>query len=298
MVQIHSHKIRSGLDRSLRHKGEDAAARYPALLSEAERIAASVIHGTHGRRQPGSGETFWEYRHHQKEDSAASIDWRRSARSDQYFVRETEWEAANAVYLWRDGQPGMALGSDKAQSKRDRAAVCLIAMASLLIRGGERISVLGETGPARSGRKALEICSYTLAMGKGAPASVEAPDLPRHSRVILASDFLEPPETWSARLGALKTTGAQGVLLRMIDPAEDDFPFAGRTLFKDPETRGDLLLGRAEQARDTYRTLWDDHGQTLARMARQHGFTLITHRTDRPATQAVMSLYQAISGLV
>lgn len=298
MVQMRRHTLRPDQVHRLRHEGEAAASRYPALLAEAERIATSVMHGTHGRRRPGSGETFWEYRHHQREDGAAAIDWRRSAMSDQLFVRETEWEAANAIYLWRDGSEGMALGSGQRSCKRDRAAVCLIALASLLVRGGERIGVLGETGPARSSRKALEICSHSLVMGPGAAGVVEAPDMPRHARIVLASDFLQPVETWQVRLAGLKALNAKGILLRIIDPAEEDFPFKGRTRFQDPGAADDLLFGRAEAAREDYQALWADHGLALREMARKSGFTLIEHRTDRPATQAVMALYQAISGQV
>lgn len=282
--------------RHLRHEAEHAAARFPALLAEAERIAASVIHGTHGRRRPGSGESFWEYRHYRREDSAAVIDWRRSARGDQLFVRESEWEAANAVYLWRDGSPGMALASPGLAHKRDRAAVCLMALASLLHQGGERMAALGETGRARSGRTGFELTVHALAEGPGQKRAVEAPELPRHARVVLASDFLDPPETWAARLAALTASGVEGVLLRIVDPAEEDFPFSGRTRFKHPALGGELVFGRAESAREAYRALWAEHGEALAALARRAGFTLVTHRTDRPAASAVLALYQALAG--
>lgn len=282
---------------TLRREAETAASRFPALLAEAGHIAASVVHGTHGRRRPGTGETFWEYRHYRHEDAASVIDWRRSARGDQLFVRETEWEAANAVYLWRDGSPGMALGSPGLALKRDRAAVCLMALASLLGQGGERIAALGETGRARSGRTGLELTMHALAEGPGAPRSVEAPDLPRHARVVLASDFLDPAETWAARLSALTAAGAEGVLLRIVDPAEEDFPFTGRTRFKDPARGGDLVFGRAESARDAYRRLWSEQGEAIQALARRAGFTLITHRSDRPASSAVLALYQAVAGM-
>ncbi|PWE16726.1 DUF58 domain-containing protein [Marinicauda salina] len=281
----------------LRHEAERAAAALPPLLAEAERIAASVAHGVHGRRKPGTGETFWEYRRYSHEDPASSIDWRRSARGDHLFVRETEWEAANAVFLWRDGSPGMALGSPGLPTKRDRAAVCLIAIAALLSRGGERVAALGETGRARSGRTGLEIAAAALAQGPGDPVSVEAPALPRHARVVLASDFLDPPETWAARLKRLSEAGAQGALLRIVDPAEEDFPFEGRTRFLSPGGGGEsLLFGRAESAREAYHEVWRRHGAALEDVARTAGWTLITHRTDRPAASAVLALHQSLAG--
>lgn len=282
----------------LRRDAERAASRFPALLAEAEQVAASIAHGVHGRRRSGAGETFWEYRHHRPEDGARAVDWRRSARGDQLYVRETEWEAANAVYLWRDGSTGMEAGSKGLPSKRDRAAVCLIAAASLLVRGGERVAALGETGRPRSGRPALDIAGRALADGPGAAASVESPDIARHARIVLASDFLDPPETWRARLSGLAARGGRGVLLRIIDPAEEDFPFAGRTRFNAPSSGPSLLFGRAEDARARYGEVWAEHGAALHDVARRAGWTLITHRTDRPAASAVLALYQALEGAV
>lgn len=285
-----------GLHLPLRREAEQAASRFPALLAQAEQIAATIAHGAHGRRRAGSGETFWEYRHHRAEDGARAVDWRRSARGDHLYVRETEWEAANAVYLWRDGSPGMAAGSPGLPAKRDRAAVCLIALASLLVRGGERIAALGETGRPRSGRPALELAGRALADGPGAAASVESPDIARHARMVLASDFLDPPETWAARLSAAAAQGGRGVMLRVVDPAEEDFPFTGRTRFTAPGRSEALIFGRAEDARARYREVWSEHGAGLNAAARKAGWTLITHRTDRPAAAAVLALYQALEG--
>lgn len=279
----------------LRREAEHTASRFPELLAEAERIAASVAHGAHGRRRPGTGETFWEYRRHRAEDGVRAVDWRRSARSDHLFVRETEWEAANAVYLWRDGTPGMQAGSKDLPSKQNRAAVCLIAVGSLLARGGERIAALGEPGRARAGRAALEPVARALSDGPGDAGAVEAPDLPRHARVVLASDFLDPPETWARRLSALSASGARGVLLRVVDPAEEDFPFTGRTRFEAAGGAEALVFGKAQDARAAYRALWASHGEQLRALARRAGWTLVTHRTDRPASNAVLALHQALS---
>ncbi len=281
---------------ALRHAGEEAAASLPALLAEADRIAATVAQGVHGRRRSGVGETFWQYRHHRPEDGRAAIDWRQSARSDQLFVRQNEWEAANTVWLWRDGGASMRFTSSRQQaSKMDRAAVCLIALSTLLTHGGERVSVLGESAIPRTGALGLERTSRRLALGPGAMSAVEAPPISRFGQVVLASDFLDPIETWAARLARFSAQEAGGVLLRIVDPAEEDFPFSGRTRFEPPGGGESLLFGRAEEARAVYQKRWLEHGDALTALARQHGWSLITHRTDRPATSAVLSLYRALA---
>ena len=56
------------------------AASLPRLMLEARRIAANVIHGVHGRRRAGAGESFWQYRRFVSGAPSQNVDWRRSAR--------------------------------------------------------------------------------------------------------------------------------------------------------------------------------------------------------------------------
>ena len=128
----------------LRHRAEQLAATLPPLLVAAERVAATVAQGVHGRRRVGQGETFWQYRHYDLGDQPQSIDWRQSAKSDMVFVREMEWEAAQSVWIWRDASASMSWSSDRNhQSKRERADLLTLALAVLLMRGGEHVALLG-----------------------------------------------------------------------------------------------------------------------------------------------------------
>ena len=60
-----------------------------------------------GRRRVGQGDSFWQYRPFLSGDGQSRIDWRASGKSDRHFVRETEWEAAQSVFLWRDASASM-----------------------------------------------------------------------------------------------------------------------------------------------------------------------------------------------
>src|SRR5205823_14024876 len=117
--------IRDGYDlepsRRAVAQGRTLAATMPRLVLEARRVAATVIHGLHGRRRAGSGENFWQFRRFVSGEEARRIDWRRSARDDNLYVREREWEAAHTIWLWPDRSPSMAFSSRLArESKLDR----------------------------------------------------------------------------------------------------------------------------------------------------------------------------------
>src|SRR6201997_4403387 len=111
-------------------EGRTLAATMPRLMLEARRVAASIIHGMHGRRRAGPGENFWQYRRFVSGEPAARVDWRRSARDDHLYVREQEWEAAHTVWIWPDRSPSMAFASKQARdSKLERTLIVAFALA-------------------------------------------------------------------------------------------------------------------------------------------------------------------------
>ena len=120
-------------------------------------MASSVQQGIHGRRRAGMGESFWQFRRYAPGDAAARIDWRQSARTDKLFIREREWEAAQNVYLWADSSGSMRYGSNKnLPTKTERAHVLMLALASLLVRGGEQAIWLGAEPVRARGKTGLE----------------------------------------------------------------------------------------------------------------------------------------------
>src|SRR5689334_25347369 len=131
--------------------GRTLAASMPRLILEARKIAATVIHGLHGRRRAGSGENFWQFRRYVPGEEARRIDWRRSARDDNLYVREQEWEAAHTIWIWPDRSASMAFASKKSRdSKLERALIVAFALAELLVEGGERVGVPGIMHPTGS----------------------------------------------------------------------------------------------------------------------------------------------------
>jgi len=131
--------------------GRTLAANLPRLILESRKIAATVIHGLHGRRRAGSGENFWQFRRFVSGEEARRIDWRRSARDDNLYVREREWEAAHTIWLWPDRSPSMAFSSRLArESKLDRTLTIAFALAEILVEAGERVGLPGLMRPTGS----------------------------------------------------------------------------------------------------------------------------------------------------
>jgi uncharacterized protein (DUF58 family) len=209
---------------------EQLGASLPPLLVQAERVAATVMPGLHGRRRAGPGESFWQFRPYVAGDQASRIDWRQSGKSDRLFIRETEWEAAQTVALWVAAGPGMDWRSSKeVPAKALRAQLLLLALASLLLRGGERVRLFGLPRPF-AGRHALPAIAGSLPQMARRP---EDPRIARHARAVLFGDFWETLEDTRRAVGALATQGVRGHLVQVIDPAEETLPYAGRVRFEE-----------------------------------------------------------------
>jgi uncharacterized protein (DUF58 family) len=287
-------------DPAVRQRAEELASTLPPLLVAAERVAATVAQGVHGRRRVGPGESFWQFRRYEHGDAATVIDWRQSAKSDRLFVRQQEWEAAQSVWLWRDNSPSMHFKSNFAsQQKVERATLLLLALAALLVRGGERIGLLGDSRIPGSGRGALARVSQTLIThsraDKPSASLPPAAQLPRHATLILIGDFLSPPEEMETIIRGYAGRGVGGHLLQVLDPVEEDLPFEGRTEFEGVEGEGRLVVSRVEGLRDLYISKLASQRAALRQLTRAAGWTFTQHRTDRPPQVPLLTLYELLS---
>ena len=275
--------------------GRTLAASMPRLILEARKIAATVIHGLHGRRRSGSGENFWQFRRYVPGEEARRIDWRRSARDDNLYVREQEWEAAHTIWIWPDRSPSMHFVSKLArESKLDRALTIGFALAEVLVEAGERVGIPGLTRPTGS-RAVIERMAEAIIHDPRERPSLPVGFAPAMlSEVVVLSDLWSPIAEIRATLTQLSANGSQGHLVQVVDPAEETFPYSGRVEFTEPETGVQITAGRAENWRADYETRLKQHRSELAAEAKRLGWSFTIHRTDRTASELLLSLHSRI----
>ena len=280
---------------SLRSDAEALAAPLPPLLAQAEQLAATVILGEHGRRRPGLGDSFWQYRPAHATDGARAIDWRRSARSDATFVQDKEWQVAQSVMLWVDGAASMSFASKGQPEKGHRARLLGLATAILLTRGGERVGLAAPPLPPRRGR--AQIAQLASLLGQPQDADYGIPvttGAPTHARALFLSDFLGPLQPIEEALARAADREMRGALVQVLDPEEESFPYKGRTVF---ESMGGSLSHETLKAGDLRAAYLDrlaERQARLAELARLSGWHFTTHRTDTPATPALGWIHGAL----
>ncbi|MEO1107184.1 MAG: DUF58 domain-containing protein [Pseudomonadota bacterium] len=282
----------------LRERSEAEASRLPPLLARAEHLAGTVLLGDHGRRRSGMGDDFWQYRPAQIGDSRRMIDHRRSARGDQQFVREREWQIAQSVMLWVDQGASMRFASDKSlPTKSDRTRLLGLASAILLVRGGERVGLTGTTLPPRRGN--AQIIRLAQAWSEDDQADYAPPEhraMVPHARAVFISDFLGPMDEVELALTKAADRGVRGVILQVLDPSEESFPYLGRTIFESVGGTARHETLKAGDLRDRYLDRLAQRKDALTRLCRATGWQLGLHHTSDSAQAALLWLYRALDG--
>ncbi|HEY1077819.1 MAG TPA: DUF58 domain-containing protein [Fontimonas sp.] len=260
--------------------------------------AASAAHmGSAGRRKSGTGENFWQYRRHTSEDGSDRVDWRRSAREEHLFVRETELETARTFLFWVDPSPGFNWSSaENVPFKADRALLLSMALAGALSRSGERCGALGSGRGPVSGARAPSRVGEDL---RNFSSDMPFPKPPRdRAAVVVCSDFYSPLDEWRARLTPVAAKCRDGVLLQVCDPIEEAYPFNGRVRFFRPGQDRERLIGRAESIRDGYLDKFTQRRTDMLNLAGELGWRFVSHATNEEARTPLGKLAHgfAISG--
>ncbi|MBO6604674.1 MULTISPECIES: DUF58 domain-containing protein [Paracoccaceae] len=282
---------------TLRSRSESVAKSLPPLLADAQHLAATILLGEHGRKRAGAGDEFWQYRPAEAGDAYRSIDWRRSARADSHFVRQTEWQAAQSVMIGVDDAASMTFtGHSSRPSKLRRAQTLAMALGILAIRGGERVGLTHLADPPRGGEAQLIRMAAAL-MDSHEPGDYGAPKpriLPVGSRAVFFSDFLGDPGTIETVLGQAADRDVKGALVQILDPHEELFPFDGRTVFESMSGAIRFETLKAKGLKEAYLERLAMRKARLKDITRRTGWRYLCHHTDQPAEPALLWLYQML----
>ena len=276
-------------------EGRTLAASMPPLILEARRVAATVIHGLHGRRRAGPGENFWQYRRFVSGEPASRVDWRRSARDDHLYVREQEWEAAHTVWIWPDRSPSMNFVSSLARdTKLYRTLVIALALAEVLVEGGERVGIPGLMRPTGS-RNVIERIAQAILVDRDDRTSLPPNFAPSpFAEVVLLSDLWSDTADVRRTIAQLSANGTQGHIVQIVDPAEETFPYWGRIEFVEPEDGRRITAGRAENWRADYGVQIAQHRAAIRSETDRLGWSFSIHRTDRSPGELLLALHARI----
>jgi uncharacterized protein (DUF58 family) len=238
-----------------------------AELKDLQLIAKIVVDGfllgVHPSRRSGAGVEFSQHRSYQAGDDLRRVDWKMYARSDRFYVRESDVERSVTVRLLLDASASMA-HRDGRLTKFDYARFLAASLGYLADRQGDLLGFQAVhdgqvTGlPSRQRQHQLSSLFQTLESLRPSGRWPEAAELERRldltrSReiVVLISDLYEHGLEIRGVLSELRALRHEVLVLHLLGRNELDFTFQGDLQFEDLET-GALVPGNAEALRPSY----------------------------------------------
>ena len=230
------------------------------LTLVARKLVAGAMPGLHASRRPGLAREFSQYRAYQPGDEPRHIDWKLFARSDRYFLRESEIETKVAVRLVVDATASMG-HTDAARGARrkfDAARQLAAAFALMAETQGDPVGLVAihadqvTTVPIDGHRQPFARIVRALAGLEPAGAWPQAPKeftaaLALNARAaggadttaeltIVITDGHEPAGEIRAALAPLRTRRNEVLWLHLVGRDERDFAYAGLVRFEEWET--------------------------------------------------------------
>ena len=268
------------------------------LSLAARQVAAGFLNGAHASRRHGAGMEFSQYRPYQPGDDLRRLDWRLAARSDRYYLRESDVDTSLTVHLMLDASASMNHRDDNGLTKLDYARLLLAALAYLATQQGDAVglTILSPSGlahlPPRADARQLPRLYHALetaeAAGRFPSAETLAPLTARRQRslTVCVSDLYEDGTEINALLTRLRATSGDVLLLHLMAHNELEFTYHGAVTFKDLET-GQTLQIDADQQRPAYQAQLQEWLRDTAQTARRQGFDYHQLDTAQPLDGAI-----------
>jgi uncharacterized protein (DUF58 family) len=189
----------------------------------------------------------------------------------------------------------MAFASRVARdSKLERGLVVALALAELLVAGGERVGIPGLMRPTAS-RNVIDKMAQAFLHDDAARSSLPPSFVPSAmSEIVVLSDFWSPMPEIRNMLAGLSSTGAHGTLIQVVDPAEETFPYFGRVEFVEPEGGEVITAGRAESWMTDYVARVALHRDEIRAETNRLDWLFSTHTTSRSAAELLLFLHSGM----
>jgi uncharacterized protein (DUF58 family) len=278
--------------------------RIKSLQVRARVAIEGFIKGIHRSPYHGFSVEFTEYREYSPGDDPRYLDWKLFARSDRYYVKRFEDETNLRCYLVVDTSRSMGYRSG-AYSKSEYARTAAATIAYFLAMQRDAVGVLlfedriteylparYRPGHLRRLMAALEREPAGRATDLVNPLEEIAATVRKRGLIILISDLLAPTESLQARLGYLRSRGHDVVVLRILDPAEVDFPFTVPAMFHDVESGQEIYVDPSA-ARQEYLRRFGAHASEIERSCLDLGIDYESITTDRPLELVLYNLLKA-----
>jgi uncharacterized protein (DUF58 family) len=240
----------------------------------AKTVIDGFMNGFNKSKVKGPGLEFSQYRSYQPGDDLRWLDWKMYARSDRYYIRESEVETTISVRFLIDASASMS-HNDNGVKKIDYAKFLAASLAYLANLQGDSVGL------------------YTLANG-GLYAMASKPDPQHLQRLFYQLDQIEPTGKFTKPIHYKELFAGSGrkellvfitdmyqtnneitqlldslaalrheiIVFHLMGQNELDFDFKGYGALEDLET-GETIAINAQESKDIYHETLEKHISTI-----------------------------------
>jgi uncharacterized protein (DUF58 family) len=236
----------------------------------AKTVIDGFMNGFNKSTVKGPGLEFSQYRSYQPGDDLRWLDWRMFARSDRYYIRESEVETSISVRFLVDASASMN-HDDSGVKKIDYAKFMAASLAYLANLQGDSVALNifmdGElfSMPSKPDPQHLQRLFYHLQQVNPAGAFTKPVHYKelfagtgRKELLVFITDMYQADGEINALLNSLSALKHEIIVFHLMGQNELDFDFKGFSTLEDLET-GETIQVNAQRAGDTYHEKLQEH---------------------------------------
>ena len=249
----------------------------------------SYYRGYSKEKKRGIGEEFWEYKKFQLGDPVRNIDWKKTIKSKDIFIKFKEMETSKKVWIWMNTNLSMKYkNSPNHETKAERASIIGIILIDIFIRAGESVGIIGSKLGLRNGKENFfNLVNVFLKCVK----DPKDKRIKKGDIIILISDFLEKPEKSISKITMISDNIKEGILIQTLDESEINFPFFGRNQFYDPLSGLHKLFNKSELIKKSYIKKVKEHNRKLEILCSRFGWTVFRTVSNESYNSFIKHLY-------
>jgi uncharacterized protein (DUF58 family) len=240
----------------------------------AKTVIDGFMNGFNKSTVKGPGLEFSQYRSYQPGDDLRWLDWRMFARSDRYYIRESEVETSISVRFLIDATASMN-HDDNGVKKIDYARFLAASLAYLASLQGDSVAlnVFKDGGlfslPSKPDPQHLQRLYYHLqqvdpsgTFTKPAHYKELFAGTGRKELLIFVTDMYQANGEINNLLTTLAALKHEIIVFHLMGQNELDFDFKGFSTLEDLET-GETIQVNAQRAKATYQEKLQQHLATI-----------------------------------
>lgn len=287
------------METSLTYLQPDVVAQVASMELRARLVVEGFMTGLHKSPYHGFSVEFTEHRPYTPGDEPKRIDWKAYGKTERFYIKQFEEETNLRTSIILDASGSMGFASGARLTKLQYASYVAAALGYLMVEQRDAVGltvfdeVIRTTIAPRGTRthlkqiwKELEHARPGRKTQTAAALHRVADALTRRGLVIILSDLFDRPDEVITAFKHFRHKGNEVIVMQVLDPLERSFAFDGDAVFRDLETR-DEMMSQPWHIRDSYQKAMRSFVERYERECRDNSIDYVLLDTATPFDRAL-----------